>query len=182
MTSRKAILATVAFSTCLCACGTAAKIATTSTTVTRPSSQSTSSTQSTTTSNPTIPSTEPSQTSVPSTSTTLGGCAARAVETFIFIDSVSPNAAGGFTVIGNQATLVCGGPDDFHWNTSAATESATVVKGASIEVLGSPGSTLAAPIAANQFAGYMAADHNTRIFLVTGPLNAITGIQEQFHP
>jgi len=28
----------------------------------------------------------------------------------------------------------------------------------------------------------MATDHNSRIFVVTGPLDAITGLQEQFHP
>ena len=123
-----------------------------------------------------------SSTSVVTTSTTIGGCAARAAETFIYIDSVTMNSAGGFTVIGNQAKLVCGGPDDFHWNSAPATETATVLKGASIEVLLSPGDTLAVPIAANQFASYMATDHNTRIFLLTGPLGGITGLQEQFHP
>jgi hypothetical protein len=38
------------------------------------------------------------------------------------------------------------------------------------------------PMAAGQLAGYLATDDDTRIFLVTGPLTAITGIQEQFHP
>jgi hypothetical protein len=95
---------------------------------------------------------------------------------------VATDTSGGFALTANGATLVCGGPDDFHWNTTSAPEIATVVKGASIEVLGNPGSTLAAPISTGQFAGYMASDHNTRIFLVTGPLDAITSLQEQFHP
>ncbi|MGO9343328.1 MAG: hypothetical protein ACLP6E_12545 [Acidimicrobiales bacterium] len=85
-------------------------------------------------------------------------------------------------MIDNRATLICGGPDDFHWNPAPTTENATVVEGASIAVLGSPGSTLAAPIPFDQFASYMATDHNSRIFLVTGPLDAVTGLQEQFHP
>lgn len=83
---------------------------------------------------------------------------------------------------GNQATLVCGGLDDSHFTTVATTESATVLEGATIEVLQSPGSPQDVPIAANQFAGYLATDHDTRIFLVTGPLSAITGLVEQFHP
>jgi hypothetical protein len=109
-------------------------------------------------------------------------CAGRAAETFIYIDSAAANASGGFALTANAATLVCGGPDDFHWNTTPATVSATVLNGASIEVLQSPGSTLAVPISAGQFAAYMATDHNTRIFLVTGPLDAISALQEQFHP
>ena len=106
----------------------------------------------------------------------------RAAETFIYIDSVAANASGGFALTANGATLVCGGPDDFHWNTTPTTVSATVLKGASIQVLLSPGSTLAVPIPTSHFAGYMATDHNTRIFLVAGPLDAISALQEQFHP
>jgi hypothetical protein len=29
---------------------------------------------------------------------------------------------------------------------------------------------------------YLAGDQGTRIFLVTGPLTRITGLQEEFHP
>lgn len=121
-------------------------------------------------------------TSGTSSSTTIQTCAQRATETFIFIDSVAATTGGGFTLTVNAARLVCGGPDDFHWNTAATNVNATVLPGASIEVLGSPGSTQSAPIASDRFAAYMATDHNSRIFLVTGPLSMISALQEQFHP
>ncbi len=158
-------IAMIAVIVSFCACGTTAKVVTSSTKAPTPAASS-SSTSTTSTTSTTTPQT----------------CAGRAAETFVFIDSVTQNSAGGFSVIDNRATLVCGGPDDFHWNSAPTTESSTVVQGATIEVLGSPGSTLAAPIAADQFVSYMATDHNSRIFLVTGPLDAITELQEQFHP
>jgi hypothetical protein len=33
-----------------------------------------------------------------------------------------------------------------------------------------------------KLASYLATDDDTRIFLITGPLRAITALQEQFHP
>jgi hypothetical protein len=84
--------------------------------------------------------------------------------------------------VANKATLICGGPDDFHWDFTSATESATVAAGASIQVLKNPGDTVAVPIAEAALPAYMTTDEGTRIFLVTGTLNAITALQEQFHP
>jgi hypothetical protein len=164
----------------LCACGSTPKVATTSTKATTSSgSSSTSPAASGRTSSTAAPTTS---TSATSGSTTFQTCAERATETFIYIDSVSETAGGGFAVTGNRATLICGGPDDFHWNTSTSTLTATVLQGASIQVLQSAGSILDVPIAAGQFAAYLATDHNTRIFLVTGSLDAISALQEQFHP
>jgi len=82
---------------------------------------------------------------------------------------------------GNPAALVCGGPDDSHFNTSGSTVTAHVVPGAAIKVF--PVSKMSPePIQPGKLAAYLATDDDTRIFLVTGPLTAITGLQEQFHP
>jgi hypothetical protein len=159
----------------LCACGTAAKATTSSSSSTTLSTTSASSSPATTAASSTT-------TSGTSSSTTIQTCAQRATETFIFIDSVAATTGGGFTLTANAAQLVCGGPDDFHWNTTATNVNAAVLPGAAIEILGSPGSTQSAPIASDRFAAYMATDHNSRIFLVTGPLSMISALQEQFHP
>ena len=77
--------------------------------------------------------------------------------------------------------LICGGPDDSHYNVASTTETAQVTPGASITVF--PLSKMQPePIAASKLASYLATDEDTRIFLVTGPLTKITGLQEQFHP
>ena len=38
------------------------------------------------------------------------------------------------------------------------------------------------PIRASQLAAYLKTDGDTKIFLIGGPLSAITSLQEQFHP
>jgi hypothetical protein len=88
---------------------------------------------------------------------------------------------GSLTLTGNPATLVCGGPDDSHFNTATSTVTAHVIPGASIMVF--PVSKMhPEPIAADKLAAYLASDYDTRTFLVTGSLSAISGLQEQFHP
>ena len=44
-------------------------------------------------------------------------CAYRAAhDAYIYITKVQAAASGALTVTGQAAKLVCGGPDDFHWN------------------------------------------------------------------
>ena len=109
-------------------------------------------------------------------------CAYRAAhDAYILITKVEPAASGALTVTGQAAKLVCGGPDDFHWNTVTATETGHTVPAASIEVF--PVSKMASePIKASQLAAYLKTDGDTKIFLIGGPLSAITSLQEQFHP
>jgi len=96
--------------------------------------------------------------------------------------SVTPIAAGGLTLTGNASTLVCGGPDDYHYNVASTTEVATLLGTAVIQVLPITEDMQLQTIPQSQFAGYLSTDMDTRIFMVTGPLSAITGLQEQFHP
>ncbi|HEY7144769.1 MAG TPA: hypothetical protein VH637_11010 [Streptosporangiaceae bacterium] len=100
---------------------------------------------------------------------------------FIHVTAVTSAGGGALTLTGNRATLVCGGLDDSHYNVASGTETGHVVAGASITVfpvrLGHP-----KPISEAKLASYLATDDDTKIFLITGPLTAITALQEQFHP
>jgi hypothetical protein len=109
-------------------------------------------------------------------------CAYRAAhDAYIYITKVQAAANGALTVTGQAAKLVCGGPDDFHWNPVTATETGHTVPTAKIETF--PTSKMAPePIKASQLAAYLKTDDDTKIFLIGGPLSAITSLQEQFHP
>jgi hypothetical protein len=109
-------------------------------------------------------------------------CAYRAAhDAYIYITKVQAAASGALTVTGQAAKLVCGGPDDFHWNTVTATETGHTVPTAKIETF--PTSKMAPePIKASQLAAYLKTDDDTKIFLIGGPLSAMTSLQEQFHP
>ena len=108
-------------------------------------------------------------------------CAQRATHAFVHLTTVQAAAGGALTVTGNPATLVCGGPDDFHFNVATTTETGHVVPGASIDVFPVSIMTMT-PIQPGKLAAYLATGGDTRIFLIGGPLTAITSLQEQFHP
>lgn len=108
-------------------------------------------------------------------------CAQKAKHAFIHVTKVVSAAGGGLTVTGNKAIIVCGGPDDFHFNVASGTETGHVQPGADIEVF--PVSKMAQEkIAASKLASYLATDEDTKIFLIGGSLSAISSLQEQFHP
>ena len=109
-------------------------------------------------------------------------CAYRAAhDAYIYITKVASAASGALTITGQDARLVCGGPDDFHWNTVTATETAHTVPAVSISIF--PTTKMAPqPIKPSQLAAYLKTDDDTKIFLIGGPLSAITSLQEQFHP
>jgi hypothetical protein len=116
------------------------------------------------------------------TNDTTQTCAYRAAhDAYIYITKVQAAASGALTVTGQAAKLVCGGPDDFHWNPVTATETGHTVPTAKIETF--PTSKMAPEsIAASQLAAYLKTDDDTKIFLIGGPLSAMTSLQEQFHP
>lgn len=110
-------------------------------------------------------------------------CQQKAELHYIRIVSSVTDSSGGLTVTGNPTTMHCGGPDDFQYNySSSSTEVITVVPGISIQVLSLVGGTESQTISEGQLFAYLPTDEDTRVFLITGPLNAVTGLQEQFHP
>jgi hypothetical protein len=109
------------------------------------------------------------------------GCASLATRTFLHLTKVQPATGGALTLTANPATLVCGGVDDLHYNVATTTVTAHLIAGATIQVF--PVSNMSyKSLPPSGLASYLAADGDTRIFLVTGPLTAITALSEQFHP
>ena len=49
--------------------------------------------------------------------------------------SATETSDGGLNLSGNPTTLVCGGPDDYHYNVATTVEAVLVVPAATIEVL-----------------------------------------------
>ena len=108
-------------------------------------------------------------------------CAQKAKDAFVHITKVRSAPGGALIITGNPSTLVCGGPDDFHFNIADSIETGHVVPGATIETF--PVSKMAPErIQPSQLASYLATDQDTRIFLIGGSLSAISSLQEQFHP
>jgi hypothetical protein len=108
-------------------------------------------------------------------------CAQLAAHTFMHVTAAKEGTDGALTLTGNPATMVCGGADDFHYNVAKRTETGHVNPGAVITVFPV---TTGHPVAISpgQLSSYLATDQDTRVFLITGTLARITGLQEQFHP
>ncbi len=108
-------------------------------------------------------------------------CAALAAHTFLHVTAAQAGTDGALTLTGNPTTLVCGGADDLHYDFATATVTGHVIPGASITIFPIPAMHSVA-IGPYKLAAYLAADEDTRIFMVTGPLSRITGLEEMYHP
>lgn len=120
--------------------------------------------------------------SAPATSgATKSACTSFAAgHTFLHLASAKENADGTLTVTGVTATMVCGGPDDFHYNFGTGTVTGHVLASARLQVLNSALQLTPIPVA--KFPSYLTGDMNVRVFTYTGPRTAITALSEQFHP
>jgi hypothetical protein len=123
----------------------------------------------------------PAPTAAPPPTAAAAGtsCGARAAHTFLRVAAARTAAGGSLTLTAHPARLVCGARDDSRFAVSPATVTAHVTGGASITVFSGPGA-LPEPITPARLPAYLASDRDTRPFLVTGPLNAISGLHEQF--
>ena len=99
--------------------------------------------------------------------------------TFLRVAAARAAADGSLTLTAHPARLVCGARGDSHFAVSPATVTAHVIRGASITVFPGPGAR-PEPITPARLPAYLASDQDTRTFLVTGPLSAISGLHEQF--
>jgi hypothetical protein len=120
--------------------------------------------------------------SAPATSTaTTSACTAFASgHAFLHLTGAKENPDGTLTVTGVVATMVCGGPDDFHYDFGTGTVAGHVLASATIQVLNSALQPMPMPPA--KFPSYLAGDMNVRVFANTGPRTAITALSEQLHP
>ncbi|HEY6498716.1 MAG TPA: hypothetical protein VIZ20_04780 [Streptosporangiaceae bacterium] len=99
---------------------------------------------------------------------------------FMQISQVQQNSNGSLTIHGYAEVIVCGGPDDFHFSTTAP-EMGQTVPDASIVTF--PVTQMKPePIKPSQLASYLKTDGDTKIFLVGGSIYSITSLQEQYHP
>jgi hypothetical protein len=103
-----------------------------------------------------------------------------AAHSFLHLTGAKASAGGTLTVTGVPATMVCGGPDDFHYNYGTGSVTGHVLASATIAVLNS--ALQPTPMTLAKFPGYLASDMNVRVFTYTGPRTAITALGEQFHP
>ena len=103
--------------------------------------------------------------------------------TYLHVTEAQPSTGGALTLIASPAKLICGGPDDSHYNVAKNIVTAHVLSNASIEVFPTTtGQMRDVPIRASQLSSYLKTDSDTRIFLVGGPVASITSLQEQYHP
>jgi hypothetical protein len=103
--------------------------------------------------------------------------------TYLYVTQAQPSTGGALTLTGSPAKLICGGPDDSHYNVAKKIVTAHVLPNASIEVFPTTtGQMRDVPIKASQLNGYLKTDSDTKIFLVGGPVSSISSLQEQFHP
>jgi hypothetical protein len=115
------------------------------------------------------------------TTTTCAKMAAH--NTYLYVTEAQPSTNGALTLTASPAKLICGGPDDSHYDVAKNVETAHVLAGASIEVFPTTtGQMRDVPIKASQLNSYLKTDHDTKIFLVGGSLSSISSLQEQYHP
>ena len=133
----------------------------------------------------------PTPVTTPTTAVNPGGtnaattpCAHMAAHnTYLYVTQAQPSTGGALTLIASPAKLICGGPDDSHYNVAKNIVTAHVLSNASIEVFPTTtGQMREVPIKASQLNGYLQTDGDTKIFLVGGPVSSINSLQEQFHP
>ena len=140
---------------------------------------------------PTVTATPVTPVATPTTPVNPGGtnaatttCARMAAHnTYLYVTQALPAAGGALTLTGSPAKLICGGPDDSHYDVAKNIVTAHVLPTASIEVFPTTtGQMRDVPIKASQLNSYLQTDHDTKIFLVGGPVASISRLQEQFHP
>ena len=103
-----------------------------------------------------------------------------ATHVFAEVTAAKEGSGGALTITTHRASVVCGGPDDMHYNVAAATQTAEVTPSATVRVLDSSVHLETVPhMAFNTSLKY---DTWGRIFMVTGPLGAITALTEMYHP
>jgi hypothetical protein len=103
--------------------------------------------------------------------------------TYLYVTEAQPATGGALTLVASPAKLICGGPDDSHYDVAKNLVTAHVLPNASIEVFPTTtGQMRDVPIKASQLSSYLKTDSDTRIFLVGGPVASISSLQEQYHP
>jgi hypothetical protein len=103
-----------------------------------------------------------------------------ATHTFAEVTAAKENTDGSLTITAHRATVVCGGPDDLHYDVATPTETATVTPSGTVEMLTSV--VKEQTVTHANVSACLAKDEWGRIFMVTGKLTAIAALTELYHP
>jgi hypothetical protein len=127
--------------------------------------------------------TAPASAAPPATAGSPATCAQAASRTFFQVTVAVTAPDGALTLTAHAATMVCGGPDDYHYNVATATETIHALPNAAVQVLAANSNGITdVPIDHAALPSYLAGDNNGRIFLVTGQVSSLTSLEEMFHP
>lgn len=103
--------------------------------------------------------------------------------TFVWIAKATGSPRKGLTVTGDMVRVHCGGPDDLQYIVTSKRFTGHLLPSAKIDVLvfGNNGPE-SRRLAEAKFPHWVATDHNSGIYEVTGSFKAIRGLLELYHP
>jgi hypothetical protein len=113
----------------------------------------------------------------------LAACQKWAKEhTFVFLTKATGNPKAGLTVTGQTVRVHCGGPDDLQFIPTGKRFTGHLLPSAKINVLTFTNGIQTPRLPESKFARWVATDHNSGIYSVTGPSKAIRALAEEYHP
>lgn len=102
--------------------------------------------------------------------------------TFVWITKAKGHPKAGLTVSGQTVRVHCGGPDDLQYIPTGKRFTGHLRPSAKINVLTFTHGIQFPRLPQSKFAHWVAHDHNSGIYLVTGPIKAIRALAEEYHP
>ncbi|HEY1625145.1 MAG TPA: hypothetical protein VGG16_15235 [Streptosporangiaceae bacterium] len=102
--------------------------------------------------------------------------------TFVWITKAKGNPRYGLTVTGQTVRVHCGGPDDLQYNPTGKHFTGHLLRNAKINVLTFSNGIQFPRMPQSKFTHWVATDHNSGIYSVTGPFKAIRALAEEYHP
>ncbi len=113
----------------------------------------------------------------------LAACQKWAKEhTFVWITKAKGNPKAGLVVTGQTVRVHCGGPDDLQYIQTGKRFTGHLLPSAKINVLTFTNGIQSPRLPESKFPHWVATDHNSGIYAVTGPFKAIRALMEEYHP
>jgi hypothetical protein len=131
----------------------------------------------------TVGATAASAAPVVSRSNPVAACQKWAKEhTFVWITKAKGNPKAGLVVTGQTVRVHCGGPDDLQFIPTGKRFTGHLLPTAKINVLTDTNGIQFPRLPESKFAHWVATDHISGIYSVTGPFKAIRALAEEYHP
>jgi hypothetical protein len=102
--------------------------------------------------------------------------------TFVQITKAKGNPKAGLVVTGQTVRVHCGGPDDLQYISTGKRFTGHLLPSAKINVLTFTNGIQSPRLPESKFPHWVATDHNSSIYSVTGPFKAIRALMEEYHP